>query len=228
MENVLHKCEYCKKEFVKESTLANHLCVKKRRWQQKDEKGVRIGFMVWKRFYELKMPKGQQDFNYEDFMETSLYSIFVRFGRHLEKLNAIHPDRYIDFLIKHNVKVDDWCKEYPYESYLREFIAMETPEQALERSLHVMEEWGETEKEDYLNFFSKINTNVAVAWIQNGKISPWMILCVPSSVNLLNRFTEEQKVMTSRFLEPRRWKAQIKRHQEEFDNIREVLKEIGA
>ena len=224
----MNKCQYCKKEFVKETTLINHLCVKKRRSQQKNEVGVRLGFFTWKRFYELTMPKTQQDFNYDDFMDTSLYSVFVRFGRHLEKLNAIRPDKYIDFLIKHNVKVDDWCKEYPYESYVREVISTETPEQALERSLRVMEDWGEKENENFLTFFSKINTNVAVQWIQNGKISPWLIYCAPSSVNLLSRFTDEQKVMTNRYLEPRRWKTQIKRHQAEFDNIREVLKEIGA
>lgn len=223
----MNKCEFCKKEFSKESILINHLCIKKRRFQQKNETGVRLGFLVWKRFYEMTMPKNQQNFNYEDFMDTSLYSVFVRFGRHLEKLNAIYPDKYIDFLIKHNVKVDDWCKEYPYESYLREIIPTESLEQALERSLRVMEDWGKEEHEDYLNFFSKINTNVAVRWIQNGKISPWVIYSAPSSINLLNRFTDEQRVMTNRFLEPRRWKAQIKRNQIEFDNIREILKEVG-
>ena len=224
----MNKCEYCKKEFARESTLATHVCPKKRRWEQKDELGVRLGHSSWQRFYELKMPKDQQHFKYADFMESNLYTAFVRFGRHLENLNAIYPLNYIDFLIQHNVKIDDWCKTFPYESYLRELTVKEPLEKAIERSLVFMEEWGEKEEENYLTFFSKINTNAAVLWIQNGRISPWIIMCAPSSVNLLNRFTEEQRSLTSRFLEPRRWQAQIKRHRKEFDNIRKVLKEIGA
>ena len=45
-------CKYCKKSFKRESTLTAHACEKKRRYQQKDEKGVRIGFQAYLRFYE--------------------------------------------------------------------------------------------------------------------------------------------------------------------------------
>ena len=46
-------CEYCKKGYSKESTLLVHMCEPKRRWLQKDEKSVQLGFYTFQRFYKL-------------------------------------------------------------------------------------------------------------------------------------------------------------------------------
>ena len=40
----MFKCNYCGKSFAKESTLAVHMCEQKRRYMQKDEKHVQLGF----------------------------------------------------------------------------------------------------------------------------------------------------------------------------------------
>ena len=45
-----YKCEYCGAGFMKEKTLAAHMCEKKRRWLQKDEKRVRHGLYAFQRF----------------------------------------------------------------------------------------------------------------------------------------------------------------------------------
>jgi len=38
---------------MKESTLLAHMCEPKRRWLQKDEKRVQVGFYAFQRFYKL-------------------------------------------------------------------------------------------------------------------------------------------------------------------------------
>ena len=48
-----YKCEYCGASFTKEKTLSVHMCEKKRRRLQKDEKRVQTGYYAFTRFYKL-------------------------------------------------------------------------------------------------------------------------------------------------------------------------------
>jgi hypothetical protein len=59
-------CKYCNKGFTKETTLVNHLCEKKRRYQQEKEKGVQWGFMSYLEFY--KMTQSSKEKTYDDFV----------------------------------------------------------------------------------------------------------------------------------------------------------------
>ena len=47
-----HVCKYCGLAFTRESSLVVHQCEPKRRENQKGEKGVRIGYIAWLRFFE--------------------------------------------------------------------------------------------------------------------------------------------------------------------------------
>ena len=45
-------CEFCKKEFARETSIAVHMCEPKRRRLARDETGVRMGFQAYIKFYE--------------------------------------------------------------------------------------------------------------------------------------------------------------------------------
>ena len=49
----LYTCQYCNAKFTKEKTLAVHMCEQKRRFLQKDERRVQLGYQTFVRFYEL-------------------------------------------------------------------------------------------------------------------------------------------------------------------------------
>ena len=45
-----YQCKYCGSAFTREKTLAVHMCEKKRRHLQKDEKRVQLGLYAFKDF----------------------------------------------------------------------------------------------------------------------------------------------------------------------------------
>ena len=45
-----YTCVHCGKSFMKDKTLVAHMCERKRRALQKDEKRVQAGFMAFNRF----------------------------------------------------------------------------------------------------------------------------------------------------------------------------------
>ena len=62
-------CKYCGAGFTKEKTLAVHMCEKKRRHFQKDERRVQLGLYAFQRFYEKSMASKNQK-TYQDFCDS--------------------------------------------------------------------------------------------------------------------------------------------------------------
>ena len=70
-------CNYCKKEFAKETSIAVHMCEPKRRRMEKDERGVQLGFQAYIKFYETMQGSARLK-TFEDFAESAYYRAFVK------------------------------------------------------------------------------------------------------------------------------------------------------
>ena len=90
-------CNYCGSGYVREKTLAAHMCEKKRRALQKDEKRVRYGFYAFGRFYKLSAGNKKEK-TYEEFCASPYYNAFVKFGSFLNNVKPLYPEKYIDYV----------------------------------------------------------------------------------------------------------------------------------
>lgn len=219
-------CEFCKKSFTRESSLINHMCERKRRWLWRDERYIRIGFMAFQKFYQLSL-KSKKLKTYEEFMESKYFTAFTKFGRHIENIVAIDPNGFTEFLIKGNVKLDDWVNEIWYESWTRELAKKEDPMKAVERNILLMEQWGREYDENWVDFFRKVPPSQATLWIRKGRISPWLLY---SGVGqpLFDRMSDEQLGLVKEWINPMFWLSKIRDNQEEVEQIRQILTEAGV
>lgn len=217
-------CEFCKRDFTTEARLVNHLCEEKRRYLQKDDKPVRMGFMAYERFFKISMGKPT---TYDKFAKSTLYGAFVRFGRYLVDLNAINPMGFTDFLIRSEVPIDRWTGSTLYATYVRELNKNEPPIDAIERNFMLMQQWSVHSGEEWYDFFRKVAPSQAALWIVNGRLSPWLLFTASSAHMLLDRFSEEQTTMMQNTIDTGFWKLKIDRHQAEVNTIRAMLAENG-
>jgi hypothetical protein len=210
---------------MKESTLAVHMCEKKRRWLQKDEKRVRLGLYAFQRFYKLSAG-AKKEKTYADFVESQYYKAFVKFGSFLNNVQPLYPEKYIDWVVTSGVKLDHWCRDSLYEQYVLEFILKEDVHTALERSVKTMMEWADENKPAAWNhYFSYISLNRAVWHIKDGKISPWLILNCRSGKEMLNKFNDEQLEMVYHVINPQHWAMRFNRHPTDVQLVKDVAKE---
>ena len=170
-----YKCTYCGKEFLKERTLQVHLCEPKRRYLQKDEKWVVNAFMVFQRFYQIHQHNSRPK-TYDDFVKSAYYNAFVKFGRFIMHINPLYPDKYIDYVLRSKIKLDHWARDDLYEVYLIEALKTEPVEAALQRSITTMMDWATEQNAQWSDYFRLVNKNRAVQHIQQGNISPWLLL----------------------------------------------------
>jgi hypothetical protein len=217
-------CEYCGSGYVRESTLAAHMCEKKRRALQKDEKRVRHGFYAFQRFYKLSAGNKKEK-TYEDFCKSPYYNAFVKFGSFISNVRPLYPEKYIDYVVTSGVKLDHWCKEEMYEKYALELILKEDVSTALERSIKNMIEWANDKSAPWNHYFQHVSTNKAVWDIKDGKISPWLILNCASGKDMLSKFNDEQLSLVYHVINPEHWSLRFRRLPNDVQLVKDVAKE---
>jgi len=220
-----NKCVHCNKSFMQEKTLVAHMCERKRRILQKDEKRVQAGYMAFCRFWELSQ-NGKRK-SYDDFCDTSYYNAFVKFGSFINNVNPLYPAKFIDFVIKSGVKLDHWCRDDLYDRYLFETLKIEPVESAVQRSIKTMMEWGDEHKAEFNHYFNYVSLNRAVHDIKNGHISCWLILNSKDGKAMIDKMSDEQLNMISLALDVAFWLKKFKEAPVDIALVKEICKEAG-
>ena len=224
MESNLNKCPYCGKEFTRERTLQVHMCEPKRRHLQRNEKWVQNAFMVFQRFYQIHQHNSKPK-TYDEFVKSSYYNAFVKFGRFIMHINPLYPEKYIDFVLRSKIKLDHWAREELYEKYALELILKESVETAVERSIKTMMEWGDDKEARWEDYFNYVSLNRATQDIKDGKVSPWLILNSRTGKEMLSKFNDEQLQIVYPIMDPSHWSLRFKRLPADVEMVKEVTKE---
>jgi len=225
MPNKDFECVHCGKAFQKEKTLIAHMCESKRRHLQKDEKRVQVGFMTFNKFYQQVQRTKPQ--TYEKFCKSPYYNAFVKFGSFVTNVQCLYPEKFIEFVIRSGVKLDHWCRDELYDTYLYEMIKIEPVESAVQRSLKTMMDWGDKNNAPYNDYFRFVNVNRAVHDIKNGYVSPWVLLNSSAGVELVSNFNDEQLEIVEPALDVPYWKRTFKTKPSDTALVKEIIKEAN-
>lgn len=221
-----YKCVHCNKSFMQEKTLVAHMCERKRRALQRDEKRVQAGFMAYNRFWELtqnsKKPK-----TYDEFADSSYYNAFVKFGSYINNINPLYPDKFIDYVIKSGEKLDHWCRDKIYEKYLYETLKTEPVESAVQRTLQTMMEWADEHNANFVHYFDYASLNLITNDIINGRISCWVVLNCPSGKAAIQKMSDEQISIIAPVLDVKYWLRRFKERPADTALVLEICDEIG-
>lgn len=218
-------CKYCNAKFMKETTLLAHMCEPKRRHQQKDEVGVRIGFHAWVRFYEIT--QGIKNKTMDDFIKSPYYVAFVKFGRYAHSIRAVNPAAMADWMITNNRKLDQWCRDSFYDQFLVEYMGKERPSDALERSIVEIGKWAEEANLDLCDFFRKGSPYKISAMISDGRVSPWVVYCSDSGTEFLSSLPEEDLTRIWKCINPSFWQKKLDLYGSDALWCRNILTQSG-
>tara|TARA_B100001250_G_scaffold138353_1_gene118438 strand:+ start:1387 stop:2058 length:672 start_codon:yes stop_codon:yes gene_type:complete len=219
-------CEYCKRSFRRESTLAAHTCEKKRRWLCRDDKQVQLGFRSFQTFYKLATG-ATKDKSIREFCDSQYYGDFVKFGRYVDE-NKIDPaDKYVEFLIRESVKLSDWYSDRVLELWIKRFLKSETVERGVERSILNMQDWAETNDGIWSDYFKNVSGNRFVHMVQTGKISPWVIYTCDSAQAIIDRLSDEQISRIAEFIDPEYWTHKTRHDRASVGWAEDLWKESG-
>jgi len=216
-------CTHCGARYMKENTLSVHMCEQKRRFLAKNEKHVILGFQIYQRFFEITQ-KTKTIKTYEEFSKSQYYNAFTKFGSFVSNVNPLYPDRYIDYIVTSGIKLDHWCREEHYYSYVLDLIKKESAETALQRSIETMAAWATENNSQWNHYFKYVNRNRAVYHIKDGKVSPWLVLNSPSGRAMLSELNPEQLDLVAATIDIEFWKKRFKIYPVDMELVESVIK----
>jgi hypothetical protein len=218
------KCEYCGKNFAKEKTLVVHICEQKRRHLSKTEKHVQAGFLTFQKFYEIAQ-KGKSEKTFDDFASSPYYTAFIKFGSFVINTAPIYPERFIDYVIRSGVKLDHWCRDELYDTYVGELIKKEPADGAIQRSIKTMMDWADKNSAQWEHYFAYVNLNRATHDIKEGLVSPWLVLNTKSGREMLKRMNDEQLDIIGEIIDPNFWSRKFKSLPADVELVKDIIKE---
>ena len=221
-----HVCEYCKKEFVRETSIQVHMCEPKRRRHERDEPGPRLGFQAYIRFYE-SMAGSARNKTHDTFCESSYYRAFVKFGHYCVNTRVINPDRFMAWLLKHNRKIDHWCSDKVYTEYLVDHLKVEAVDDALTRAIEFGIDWAEKNASPAHDCMRYGNTNVLCHAVTAGRISPWVIYNSESGQKFLSELDATQVAMIWPYIDSDAWQKRFQDRPQDQAYAKNILKQAG-
>ena len=222
----MYECRYCHKSFVKETSLAIHMCEPKRRFQQQDDRGVQLGLQAYLKFYEMTQGSARLK-TFEDFATSPYYKAFVKSGRYCVDTRAINPGRFMEWLLKNNKKIDHWAKDTIYTEYLIEYLRVENVNDALARAIEFGIDWSAQSgnpAEDCLRYG---NTNAMVYAVTTGRISPWIVYNCESGQKFLSELDSSQIAMIWSYIDSEVWMKKFSDYVADQEYVREMLQKAG-
>lgn len=221
-----YRCEFCQREFQRETSIAVHMCEQKRRRFERDEPGVRIGFQAYLRFYETQQGTARLK-THDDFCESAYYRAFVKFGRYCVATQVINPSRFMDWLLKNQKKIDNWCSDNLYTEYLQWYLPAEAVDDALARAMEYSMTWSETNGHPANHCLRYGNTNKICYEITTGRISPWVIYNSESGQKFLSECSSEQLAMIWPYINSDVWQKKFHDYTADQAYVTDILKKAG-
>jgi hypothetical protein len=222
----MYTCRYCEKGFVKETSLAVHLCEPKRRHQEQGERGVQLGFQAYLRFYEITQGSAKLK-TFDDFAKSPYYRAFVKFGRYCVDLKAINPARLTEWLLKKNKKIDHWCRDTIYTEYLIDYLQIENVNDALARAIEFSIDWAEQTGNPAHDCLRYGNTNATVYAVTAGRISPWVLYNCESGQRFLGELDATQIAMIWSYIDSEIWMKKFGDYVADREYVKDVLQKAG-
>lgn len=220
----MFKCEYCKKEFKKENTLAVHMCERKRRYMQQSDKHVQLAFRAYQLFYKIGT-NSKKEKSYDEFAASTYYTAFVKYGLYCTELKIDDIPSYTTWLLKNQIKLDKWTSDRNFNAWLKHRLKTESVDRAVERTVILLQEWAKANNKSWNRYFEEVAPNLAVFHICSGKISPWILYSSDKAQLLLDRLSPEQLEMIAEYIDPYFWQRHIKKNNDDLNWVEDILKE---
>ena len=221
-----YQCRYCEKTFVKETSMEVHMCEPRRRHMTQNEVGVQLGLQAYLRFYEITQGSARLK-TFDDFAKSPYYKAFAKFGRYCVDTRAVNTSRFIDWLVKQNKKIDNWCSDKVYTEYLIEYVRVENVNDALARAIEQSLRWHEdtgNPAHDYLRYG---NDNAICFAVSTGRVSAWVLYNSNSGMEFLGRINPDQVAMIWSMIDSDVWSKKFHDYPADTEYAKDILQKAG-
>jgi hypothetical protein len=192
----------------------------------KDEKGVMLGLYTYNKFYQHTQNRSKTK-SFEEFAKSPYYKAFVKFGNYCINTKCIKVERFVDYVVRSNIKLDLWASDKTYTQFLDHALQTEDVGDALIRAIEYSVKWANAKAMQSHDLLRCGSGNRLCHAIVSGSLSPWVIYQTESGQKLIRNFSKEQIGMVWSTINPDVWDGIFSKRVEDAKYVEGVLKHAG-
>lgn len=166
-------CAFCDHAFASERTFMNHRC---RERERLDELRSPIGQAAYSYYTEWMKKKKRSAPDIEVFAESVLYSTFVKFAHHVNRVKMPSPLAFIRLMVESDIQPTLWCRDTAYAMYIQSYDKVIDPPQQFMDSLELAHELAKEHGVQSGEVFQALGVEKLLALVQRKKLSPWFLI----------------------------------------------------
>ena len=219
-------CRYCGRTFSSEKTVARHLCEQRRRYDQRNTLFCTYGFEAYSAIQTQFLGRNHKKTE-EDFRKSDFYLACVKWGHFVIDIHCINTSKYLEWLLKLNVPIDQWALDNVYDCWLQAFVLTEDPWEAFERSMKKTAEWGEEVDKPFKDYFRAAGTARVLTDVRKGWITGWILFCSESGTDWLKGLSSGDLELVWAWLDVSRWKIRLEKYHKEVTEFCHLCQTAG-
>lgn len=223
-----YQCQYCLKNFKRESTVHSHKCVYRDRYESRHTRQMDEAYRLWYNFMQvnkLRFKKNEEP--YMLFIKNKLFSTFYKFAEYTINTYILDKDEFILDIFESGLSCYEWESYNTKKNWVIKQTRRENPRNAIERAIVAMQEWSSLTGAEWNDFFKYATSERVILWIESGKLSPWVFYAFNKETGneLLSRMSDSELDYISEYINPNVWEPLQIRYRTDIQEIRNILKD---
>jgi hypothetical protein len=216
----IYSCAACNKGYKTETGLKKHKCDVKARLKAVEETGVgRLAFIYYKQWHK---KKGYKTPTVDNFIKSTQFKGFIRFGSFVRNNNIPSAEHFIDFALDSGFNPSLWTNDKVYKGYLDYVSRLPIGELAKIhiRQLNVLSGKFKCSNEVMARLFT---VSDYLSLIQSRAFTPFVLLRSKVFLKKLYHASDEELSTFKRLIDIQAWEKVIENHPEEISVIDRMI-----
>ncbi|UYL05008.1 hypothetical protein DIDNDMLP_00017 [Klebsiella phage KP13-7] len=224
-------CYFCDKKFKRENTILTHKCVKRDRYNNRESRLMREALRIYLLFMKinhLPLKKDVEPLMY--FIKSLYFNDFYDFANYILNNDILEKERFLNHIMTSGMSVQKWTTHAVLEEWVLHVLKYEHPERGVERSIMAIVEWSELTSNEWTTFFDNVSPARFIAWVESGKISPWLLWTVPPEVlrKITDRLSDSELEYIVKYIDPTYYQIKsINPYQVSVQKLKTILQDSG-
>lgn len=217
-------CEFCEKEFIRESAFLEHVCVPmQRHHKMKTAEGV----SAWMAYCTWVKARGQRVPPQSGFLSSHYYQSFIKFAEFVKLMKTIQVEPYIYDMVSQGLSPVIWTNDEVYQQWLRKTTAEKSPTKLAQQTASFLMDYAEDNNVELSKVFTEITAPLFAEWLDMGKISLWFMFGSNVFKQWFQDLEEEERAfLCTKFSVPE-WITKLKNNPTTMVKIKAIVAEMG-
>lgn len=221
--NYKYTCEFCGKNFVRESAYTKHRCEQMERHENLKTLVGQAALGYYKKWFDLKRRRLR---NPEGFLQSIHYKPIMKFAEFANRVRLPEPETFIRFVVDKNYGPNVWCHEQVYREYLEYLDRQGDPRTQAAATIKTILRFAEEHDCSFEEFFDRVTTPELVSMIYGRRLSPWLLLHSPKFNRYLQKSEPYEKSLITNVIRPSYWTSRFQKDPSSANYMNAIVKRL--